>query len=246
MTIVKDTFFGGAEKKAAKAQQKGIERGIEATEKATKEAREAAIPLFGQARQDLQQGFQGALDVFGQALPAQTQAFQQGNIGAQQQLLAGLPQFQNAILGGQVDFSQLQPVQVQTPNLGFFQQRLPGTAPAGVDPATTSPTIPNAFAPGTQFQGPVVDDSGFFGNLLNPAPAAPNAFDQFVGAGGGFTGPLGMQQLQMGGFGMRNPINTLSQEAQAALERQARAPQPTNAGEGDQYLRRPNFLTGGF
>lgn len=246
MTIIKDTFFGGAEKKAAQAQQKGIERGIEATEKATKEAREAAIPLFGQARQDLQQGFQGALDVFGQALPAQTQAFQQGNIGAQQQLLAGLPQFQSAILGGQVDFSQLQPVQVQAPNLGFFQQRLPGTAPAGVDPATTSPTIPNAFAPGTQFQGPVADDSGFFGNLLNPAPAAPNAFDQFVGAGGGFTGPLGMQQLQMGGFGMGvgPSLNALAQQRQLMQNQQP--PQPTNAGQGDQLLRRPNFLTGGF
>jgi len=76
MTIIKDTFFGGAEKKAAKSQQAGIERGIEATERATQEARAAAIPLFGGARQDLQQGFQGALDVFAQSLPAQVQAFQ--------------------------------------------------------------------------------------------------------------------------------------------------------------------------
>jgi len=241
MTIVKDTFFGGAEKKAAQAQQKGIEKGIEATEKATREAKEAALPLFGQARQDLQQGFQGALDVFGQALPAQTQAFQQGNIGAQQQLLAGLPQFQNAILGGQVDFSQLQPTQVQTPDLGFFQQRLPGTAPAGVDPATTGAVIPNAFAPGTQFQGPVVDDSGFFGNLLNPEPVTPNAFDKFVGSRGGFTGPLGVQLQQMGGFGMGPSINALEQ--QAYFEQSA---QPTNIGQGEQLLRRPNFLTGGF
>jgi len=155
MSIITDTFFGGAEKKAAKSQQQGIEKGIQATERATREAREAAIPLFGQARQDLQQGFQGALDVFGQSLPAQVQAFQGGNVGAQEQLLSGLPQFQNAILGGQVDFSQLQPTQVQTPDLGFFQQRLPGTGFDGVSPDATGPMIPNAFAPGTQFQGPV-------------------------------------------------------------------------------------------
>jgi len=125
MSIIKDTFFGGAEKKAAKSQQQGIERGIQATERATEQARRDLGQLFPQARQDLQQGFQGALDVFGQSLPAQAQAFQQGNVNAQEALLAGLPQFQNAILGGQVDFSQLQPTQVQTPGLGFFQQTLP-------------------------------------------------------------------------------------------------------------------------
>jgi len=177
MSIITDTFFGGAEKKAAKSQQKGIERGIEATQAATAEARAAAIPLFGQARQDLQQGFQGALDVFGESLPAQAQAFQGGNVAAQEQLLAGLPQFQNAILGNQVDFSQLQPVQVQTPDLGFFQQQLPGNAPAGLDPAATGPTIPNAFAPGTQFQGPVASTGGFFDNLVNQQGAFQGRID---------------------------------------------------------------------
>jgi hypothetical protein len=157
MSVIKDTFFGGAEKKAAKSQQKGIEKGIQATERATREAREAAIPLFGKARRDLQQGFQGALDVFGQSLPAQVQTFQGGNVGAQEQLLAGLPQFQNAILGNQIDFSQLQPTQVQTPDLSFFQQRLPGMNPAGVSPESTSPMIDNAFAPRTQFQGALQD-----------------------------------------------------------------------------------------
>lgn len=181
MSIIKDTFFGGAEKKAAKAQQKGIERGVEATERATAEAKASVLPLFGQARNDLQQGFQGALDVFSQSLPAQVQAFQGGNVAAQQQLLAGLPQFQNAILGGNIDYSQLQPTQVQTPDLGFFSQRLPGTNPAGIDPSSTGPMIPNAFAPGTQFQGPVQNTGGFFGGLASqntrpfnqPVNAAP-------------------------------------------------------------------------
>lgn len=140
MSIIKDTFFGGAEKKAAKAQQKGIEKGIQATQAATRQARGDLMQLFPAAQQNLQQGFQGALDVFGQSIPAQTQALQQGNVGAQQQLLAGLPQIQNALLGGQIDFNQLQPVNVQ-PDLGFTQQQLPEFVnPFAPNPANTTVT----------------------------------------------------------------------------------------------------------
>jgi len=144
MSIIKDTFFGGAEKKAAKAQQKGIEKGIAATQAATRKAEGQLMDIFPAAQQNLAQGFQGALDVFGQSLPAQTQAFQQGNIGAQQQLLAGLPQIQNALFGNQVDFSQLQPTQIQ-PDLGFAQQQLPQFVDPFAPPPTTSTpsTFPN-------------------------------------------------------------------------------------------------------
>ena len=163
MSIIKDTFFGGAEKKAAQAQQKGIESGIAATEQAARQARKDLGQLFPQARQDVQQGFQGALDIFGQSLPAQTQAFQQGNVGAQQTLINALPQMQNAILGGQIDLSAFQPQQVDV-DTSFFQQQLPRLNPPGVDPSSTGPMIPDAFAPGTQFQGPT---NSVFGNLLS-------------------------------------------------------------------------------
>ena len=156
MSIIKDTFFGGAEKKAAKAQQKGIESGIAATQAATRRAEQQALPLFSAAQQNAGLGFQGALDVFGQSLPAQTSAFQQGNMGAQQQLLAGLPQIQNALLGNQIDFSQLQPTQVQTPDLGFFQQQLP--------------QFVNPFAPSTNQQmgqGGLPPNDGFAGPNIN-------------------------------------------------------------------------------
>lgn len=122
--IIKDTFFGGAEKRAAKASQQGLERGIQATKKATAKAESQLFKLFPAAQQNLQQGFQGALDVFGQSVPAQADVFQQGSLGAQQQLIAGLQQQQNALFGNQVDFSQFQPVQVQA-DLGFAQQQLP-------------------------------------------------------------------------------------------------------------------------
>jgi len=152
MSIITDTFFGGAEKKAAKAQTKGIEKGIAATKESTAQARADAIPLFGAAQQNLQQGFQGALDVFGQTIPGQGDVFQQGNLGAQQQLLAGLPQIQNALLGGQVDFSQLQPTQINA-DFGFAQQQLP--------------QFVNPFAPQPQAMGPAVPEQNPFFSQFN-------------------------------------------------------------------------------
>jgi len=65
--------------------------------------------------------------VFGQSLPAQMDTFQQGNIGAQQAILSGLPQIQNALMGGNVDYSGFQPYQTQMPDTGFFNQQLPAT-----------------------------------------------------------------------------------------------------------------------
>jgi hypothetical protein len=126
MSIIKDTFFGGAEKDAAKAQQKGIEAGIEATKEATAQARGDIGRLFPQAQASLTQGLQGAIDLFGQTVPQQLSSFQQGNIGAQQAILSGLPQMQNAILGGSVNLGGLQPFQVQGIDTGFLNQEVPG------------------------------------------------------------------------------------------------------------------------
>lgn len=146
MTFIKDTFFGGAEKKAAKAQTQALEKGQVITREGTERARSDLFNLFPAAQQNIQQGFQGALDVFGQSLPAQADVFQQGNVAAQQQLLAGLPQFQNAILGGNVDFSQLQPTQLQQPDLSFFQQQLPQLQ---AEPNQPLPPLPPQFNPFT-------------------------------------------------------------------------------------------------
>ena len=59
------------------------------------------------------------------------QAFQQGNQQGQQTLFNSLPQIQNALLGGSLDFSQFAPQQQQMPDTSFFQQQLPqfGQAP---------------------------------------------------------------------------------------------------------------------
>jgi len=114
-----------ASSKASKATAAGASTAAEETRRSTEQAREDLFKLFPAAQENAAAGFQGALDIFGQSLPAQSQVFQQGNVAAQQQLLAGLPQFQNAILGGNVDFNQLQPTQLQQPDLSFFQRQLP-------------------------------------------------------------------------------------------------------------------------
>lgn len=150
MSIIKDTFFGGAEKDAAKAQQKGIERGMEATEQAIAQARGDISKLFPAAQQNAQQGFQGALDVFGQAIPAQANIFQQGNVAAQNQIAAGLPQMQNAILGSPVDYSQMQATQLAMPDLSFLQQQLPEY----IDPYATQAPAQNVANQGFNFNGP--------------------------------------------------------------------------------------------
>ena len=125
MSIIKDTFFGGAEKKASKASQKGIERGMADIKAGTEQARADINRLFPQAQQAGQQGFQGAMDVFNQSINPQMQAFQGGNVAAQNQILAGLPQMQNAILGNQIDYSGLQAYEAPQQDLSFMNQQLP-------------------------------------------------------------------------------------------------------------------------
>jgi hypothetical protein len=119
MSIIKDTFFGGAEKDAAKQQQYHLEQGQDLIREGVAQGREDINRLYPQAQNMTAQGFQGAMDVFNQSIPQQMQAFQQGNMGAQNALLAGAPQFQNAILGGPVDYSQMQAQKLNMPQMNY-------------------------------------------------------------------------------------------------------------------------------
>ena len=168
MSFIEDTFFGGAQKKAAKAQQRGTEKGIAATRAATRKAEEQALPLFGAAGQDIEQGFQGALNLFGRSIPEQGRAFQRGNLAAQQALLAGLPQQQAAILGAPVDLSGLQ-TSNHMPNFGFFHQQLPQTG-----------SIFEQQKDGWQQQ----DYAALGSNPLTNPLLAGQSFNKFTGFGG--------------------------------------------------------------
>jgi len=154
---VKNTFLGGAEKDAAKQQQKALEQAQTFTREGIAQARGDILKLFPQAQEASRMGFQGALDVFGQTIPQQAQAFQGGNVAAQQALLAGLPQQQAAILGQQ---AALQPLNVQPfsfqPDFSFAQQQLPDFTPT---------PLPDLLSPPEDKKIPFDFLSGGFGGL---------------------------------------------------------------------------------
>lgn len=140
--LIKD-IFGGSDDSAQKAQI-GSNR----------EARADILRLGDRARGDVfgladlatgnrNQGIQASLDMFGQSIPAQLSSFLGGNTGAQDAILAGVPQVQNAILGLPTDMSGLQTQQLPV-DMSMFQQQPPefqnasqllgGQAPRGIVP----------------------------------------------------------------------------------------------------------------
>lgn len=128
-SVIGGVVSNAASNKAAKATDRASQTAADTTRRMAAQGRKDVNENMAIAQQQANQGFQGALDVFGQSNPAQMDVFQQGNLGAQQALIAGLPQIQNAILGGNVDLSGLQPFQIQQPDMSFMQQTLPGTVP---------------------------------------------------------------------------------------------------------------------
>lgn len=72
-------------------------------------ARSDSIPLYDASRGALRDGTQAGLNTLGTAMGQQIDTSARGNYFAQEQMLAGLPQVQNAILGMPVDMGALQP-----------------------------------------------------------------------------------------------------------------------------------------
>ena len=114
----------GSDDSAQRAQERANERTLQLQAQLAGQAREDAFNLFPQAQEERRRSFQQALGLLQGALPQQTGTFQQGNVAAQNQILAGLPQIQNAILGRPVDLSALQATQVPI-DLSFAEQQLP-------------------------------------------------------------------------------------------------------------------------
>lgn len=158
-----------ADRSAARGQQDIAQQNLQQQEQAradniafTREMADRtydqAVPLFGAASDARRAGAQGSLDVLGGAVPQQLSALEQGSMGAQQALLSGLPQYQNAILGMPVDYSQLQP---QTVNVDTSFLSAP------LAPATD---IGALLAPAPQEPAPAVDwsnwNKGAFGRWM--------------------------------------------------------------------------------
>ena len=160
-SLVAGAFSGSKDreqaKKAAEAQQAQNDKNELFLDKKTKEAGALTKGLFESASQNRLAGSKRALDILGQSIPQQLSTFRQGNLAAQEQLLAGLPQIQNALLGLPTDLSTLQPRQ-STFDPSFTQQKLPffqspsaalaiagaGQQPFGAPPVKPATTL-NSF-----------------------------------------------------------------------------------------------------
>ena len=101
---ITDTLFGSG----SDGQEKANKRSYEYTKEMADQSRNDAIALYVASSDPLRQGYQGAIDALGGATREQITNSSQGNFYAQQALLAGMPQFQNAILGNTVDNSAIQ------------------------------------------------------------------------------------------------------------------------------------------
>lgn len=131
-------------KEAFKAQQSQNASNAEFLSGKVDLASRQSEALFGAAGKNRIRGAREALKIFGETMPQQISTFQQGNVGAQEQLLAGLPQVQNALLGLPVDLSVLQPRQISV-DTGFTQRALPGftSASHALQAADLSGVLPN-------------------------------------------------------------------------------------------------------
>lgn len=184
-----DTLFGGTDTSAQESQIQSNREAQEFIRERAAEARRDVLALFPGIEQNQLTGIQGAFDVLGQTIPQQVGAFQAGNVGAQQTLLAGLPQQQNALLGLPTDLSGLQAQQIPV-DLGFAQQQVPQfqqaipalEAALAAEQQAAPPTVPVNFGQGSRGQiGQRLTDLAIqsqSGNLQNVSPADQARIDQ--------------------------------------------------------------------
>ena len=129
---ITEKVFGGTDNSQQKMQQQANQKSQEYIERMTNLGRGDANYLYPQGDYARNQGINAAMGLMGNAMPTQMGLFQDGNVSAQMQLLAGLPQYQNAILGMPVNNQAMQPTRLSMPDPSAYQQRLPdfGMAPA--------------------------------------------------------------------------------------------------------------------
>lgn len=124
-------ILGGTDDSAQKRQLKQNQKARELIERNTKQARADILKLFPAGDEARNIGLQRAAGVVAGTAPRQSQAIRQSNVFAQQQLLRGLPQIQNAILGRDVNLGGLK-AQVIKPDFTFLRQKFP-QFPSGAD-----------------------------------------------------------------------------------------------------------------
>lgn len=100
---------GKAVNKANEAAAARTQAALDVMQPGYQSAQETRRQAFDVGTQMRQQGMQQGLGMIGQLYGPTANLMQQGNVAAQRMLLAGLPMQRAAILGGNIDYSQLQP-----------------------------------------------------------------------------------------------------------------------------------------
>ena len=109
---------------AQRGQTAANERAQAFIESQAQQAQQTGEALFSGAEGNILAGNEAAYALLRQLAPQRINACQQGNIGAQQQLISGLPQVQAALMGRPIDYSALQPYQQQV-NMTPFGTQMP-------------------------------------------------------------------------------------------------------------------------
>lgn len=182
-----------ASSKASKTAQQTTDKQLAFQQDQADKARADINQLFPQATQRRNQGYQQSMDFLSSALPATLGFMQQGNVGAQNVIAGSMPQIQNAILGGNIDYSFMQPQQID------YQQQLASVL-AGL------PTIydPNAIAAANAQQNNTAQGVGsaVVGEPMGVAPPNFSDVNAWAASAGLVPNDLGFNSLPQSNIGL--------------------------------------------
>lgn len=118
------SIFGGTDRSAQTAQVAQNRDNSALFQNLANTATGNATALYGAADQNRTITLNQILGLLGGTIPQQISARQQGNVGAQQQLIGGLPMIQDAIMGRPVNMASLQPTRINY-STDFARQTAP-------------------------------------------------------------------------------------------------------------------------
>jgi len=118
------SIFGGTDKSAQREQIKSNAADKALFARLAEETGANAKALMGTGDDNRNMAFEQVLGLLGGTIPTRLGAFQEGNLGAQKQLIAGMPLLQAAFMGMPIDTSVLQPTSVSY-NTDYARQSLP-------------------------------------------------------------------------------------------------------------------------
>lgn len=117
-------IFGGTDRSAQRQQIQDNAANRNLFQSLATQSGDQAKSLYGAADTNRNLSLQQILGMLGGSIPEQISVQQQGNMGAQQQLIGGLPMIQAALMGQPINMAALQPTRINA-NTSWAQQRLP-------------------------------------------------------------------------------------------------------------------------